>query len=610
MASRKKQARTTVERALFFVNLREEDFINAIRDLIDKGAQSFLFQSFNELACSIAEKVAAQHPEVDFFAPLKAEKELPHGISRAKVSDVDVVILSVSGGKALSAALMDFVDYQDIVIVAPITDWYFKHRPLFLISIPKAGTHLLDRLVTAFGYSAGVGLGDVAEAGTWYCIEYSNTHTSARDFFIDTVRRSPFGNRHHPFMCSPAIFIYRNPLDVVVSEVHYYHKDGKTAFSGYLHDLSVEERLSRLIDDPWLLGSIRDRISNFIAWLDFQNVIPVSFEELVGPEGDGDRQGQLDVIWSLQLKLQVPGSPTEFAGQVFDQNSPTFFSGKIGNYRNFFTHKLFKKFQSLNQDFMISLGYDGSNLNHTVKIPKRALEFRKRPIIVSEEDYHALPMTVKYDFLGNNLVRYKGRFYGIPRSAGIVDIRVLPDDVTNILPQAQNLIELEHVLVNSRAHVEEIQRWQDEKLAPLLRDVANQNGVLNPERWRNYLKEQQHYLRVDDPSSPMFIETYRGFNIVRYGGKLYGVRQSLSEIEWELTSDELLGRYPDMDFFVRETIDDVKTRIDMIETRISVEQQCPQITGRLGQNEVTVSPLMGSFSSRLVNWLKRLIVRR
>ena len=173
---------------------------------------------------------------------------------------------------------------------------------------------------------------------------YSNSHTSARDFFTDTVRRSRFGNRHHPFLKSPAIFIYRNPLDILVSEANYYHRTGKTAFSGYLANASFEGRLLRLIDDPWLFGSIRERIGSFLPWLEFDNVIPVSFEELVGPPGGGTEAAQRALIWSLQLKLHVPGRPSEFGRQVFRETSPTFHEGQIGAYEQHFTPEAYEVF--------------------------------------------------------------------------------------------------------------------------------------------------------------------------------------------------------------------------------------------------------------------------
>src|SRR5438477_163119 len=83
------------------------------------------------------------------------------------------------------------------------------------------------------------------------------------------VRRRPHGNRDHAFPHHPSLFIYRNPLDIVASEANYYQEDGATVFAGYLDGLSYEERLLRLIDDPWLMGSIRDRVGKFAAWLEF-----------------------------------------------------------------------------------------------------------------------------------------------------------------------------------------------------------------------------------------------------------------------------------------------------------------------------------------------------
>ena len=185
-----------------------------------------------------------------------------------------------------------------------------------MISIPKAGTHLLFKLAEALGYQPGGICPDNPKDGHWYYVEHSNAHTPATEFFVDTVLRAPFGNRAHPFMRSPALFNYRNPLDIVVSEANYYHKDGKTAFAGYLEGLSFEDRLTRLIDDPWLLGSIRDRVGMFAAWLEFSNIMPVSFEELVGSAGGSSDEARLRMMWSLQLKLHVPGSPSKLVNAV------------------------------------------------------------------------------------------------------------------------------------------------------------------------------------------------------------------------------------------------------------------------------------------------------
>jgi hypothetical protein len=134
-------------------------------------------------------------------------------------------------GEALQAALMPFLDAAGMTIIAPVTDWHVTRRPIYLISIPKSGTHLLYGLVKAFGYHDSVTTEMLPRPGNSYCLEYTNSHTVARDFFVDTVRRSPHGARDHPFPYTPTLFMYRNPLDIVVSEANYYHKDGNTLFA-------------------------------------------------------------------------------------------------------------------------------------------------------------------------------------------------------------------------------------------------------------------------------------------------------------------------------------------------------------------------------------------
>jgi hypothetical protein len=249
------------------------------------------------------------------------------------------------------------IDKKDINVLAPIEDNYYKNKPLFLISIPKAGTYLLLELVELFGYKKGEILDSNPQGGKWYYLDSSKSHTPAKRFFIDKAYHSPFGNRDHPFISSPVIFIYRNPLDIVVSEANYYHKEAKSSFYNYLSNLNFNDRLAKLINDKWLLGSIRDRISNYVAWNYFQNVISISFEELIGEKGGGNSDMQLKLIWSLMLKLQVPGDSKEIANQVFNPKSDTFFKAQIGSYKDCFTKEHYKLFNDLEQDFMEEFGY-------------------------------------------------------------------------------------------------------------------------------------------------------------------------------------------------------------------------------------------------------------
>lgn len=346
---------------------------------------------------------------------------------------LDAYLLFYSSGEEVSAALMDYIDLEDGVVVAPVTPRHFRNQPLFLISIPKAGTHLLYELVQAFGYGAGISLPDKPLPGNWYCLEYSNSHTSARDFFIDGVRRAPFGNRHHPFPHTPTLFIYRNPLDIVVSEANYYHRDGNTLFQGYFAGLSFEERLLRLIEDPWLLDSLRDRVGAFIPWLAFPNVVPLSFEELIGPNGGGDIEIQTRLIWSLQLKLHVDGNARDFGDLVFNKNSATFHAGQIGAHQTLLTQRSRVKLDTLPKDYLEAYGYDGHSAPSHSRFSRRTEEFRKRPLKLEPVRFDETPIVMEYNYLGHNIVRYREKFFGVPLGMTIDDWASLDESTTGLV---------------------------------------------------------------------------------------------------------------------------------------------------------------------------------
>jgi hypothetical protein len=427
---------------LRFIDPGQDAALHAFRQLVNEGHRRFFLYRNPELAQAIAGQAK------DLGVTVEIEDHLPDSIAAA---DTDAgghdaqrppchFILDTNPA-TLSEALLKFVDLKRGTIIAPVTGRHFSRNFLFLISIPKSGTHLLYELARAFGYSDGIICPDNPAPGHWYCLEYSNSHTVARDFFVDTVRRSPFGNRHHPFANSPALFIYRNPLDIVVSEANYYHRDGNAAFGNYLAESSFEERLLRLIDDPWLLGSIRDRIGGFLPWLSFCNVVPLSFEELIGADGSGDSNAQTRLVWSLQLKLHVPGNPAEYGKKVFNRESATFQSGQIGTYARRFTPEAAKKFGALNQDFMRELGYPEVAPDGRLPpagIPMLAEKFLKRPLLVQDLSFDDTPIAYEFGFLGFNIIRFKRRFYALPQGVA-VDLAALDDQGLSRLISAPDL---------------------------------------------------------------------------------------------------------------------------------------------------------------------------
>ncbi len=331
----------------------------------------------------------------------------------------NLVILFEDGPEQLANILHEYIDDESTALIAPITNKYFKNTPLFLISIPKAGTHLLFELAKAFGYTARGTSPEPPKGGEWYYVDNSNAHTRAKHFFVEGVYKGDFGLRDHPFAYSPAIFNYRNPADIVVSEANYYHKKGKTAFYNYFAHDDFNQRLAKLINDPYLLGNIRDRILDFLAWPDFGNVIPASFEELIGSKGGGSDSTQKKLIWSLQLKLQVPGDPEEFGRAIFKEDSDTFFKGQCGGYRDKFDAGHYQAFREQPQDFLQRLGYTIEE-NDTV-FSSRIDEFRQRKLSVDKAEAWP-PYIIDNQFLDHRIIRYQDSYYGVPFGENLSNI--------------------------------------------------------------------------------------------------------------------------------------------------------------------------------------------
>ncbi|MBO94491.1 MAG: hypothetical protein CMI32_06285 [Opitutales bacterium] len=492
-------------RRIEFRDFTPKDFSVAAQELAAAGKKRLCLSPFNTFALQVVEQEPGLAEIIELFADNR-EEDLPPGVRPlAKDTRPDATILCQDDPVELSRELMGFLDEDEMVIVAPITSHFSLNRPLFLISIPKSGTHLLFELAAAFQYRAGVSFNSVPDPGYWYCIEKSNTHTSARDFFIETTRNTPFGNRDHPFMRSPALFIYRNPMDIVVSEANYYHEEYNSPFFAYLNHFSFEERLLRLIDDPWLFGSIRDRIGNFAPWLELDNVIPVSFEELVGEEGGGSRKVQSDLIWSLQLKLHAPGSPDEIAGQIFNPKSPTYLSGKIGAWRENLTTKAREKLSSLPQDFLAVFGYEIAPHTTGFLPPSRAREFMRRPLRCGEESFDSVPVRVKTGFMGHAVVKFKNRYFGVPLEAGELDITQESEAQLDSLPQAHTLDDLRQILIEDM-----IRRQIAENQIMICRQIA-ENIVPLGEKGDYKLYKHDHHiyaipssLSTSDPSKGNF----------------------------------------------------------------------------------------------------------
>jgi hypothetical protein len=348
---------------LDFVPPALDHYLRSFLGCYNRGARSVRIEPANAISLSLARLI-----ENTFGAAVR--------IDDPKTS-ADCRILVDTNADSLSARLHALIDVP-CQIIAPITSRYYRHQAFFLLTLPKAGTHLLYELMRAF-HIAFAGPAPPMRAGYYHSLLHNHPHTPASRFF-EELANWPGGGVHHPFFAQPALFIYRNPMDIVVSETFYFTRKEMTPLAHYYTTFSDRERcLSLIADDPIIKG-IRDRVRAYVPWLSLPNVIPISFEELVGPRGGGSSEAQQRTIWSLQLKLHVPGSPQELSARLFNADSPTFRQGTINSHREFFRAEHYEAFRGLNQDFMHSLGYDMDDAFDAGYLPRFVELFRRRPL--------------------------------------------------------------------------------------------------------------------------------------------------------------------------------------------------------------------------------------
>jgi hypothetical protein len=432
----------------------------------------------------------------------------------------DCIIYWTDDADDLDALLMRHIEADGRRLVIPQLPGRGLDRSLFLISIPKAGTHLLSELVQTLGFYAGQEFSWLPRKGAWHYLEFSNAHTKAPDFFADSVRRQPLGNRFHPFAYSAALFMYRHPYDILLSEANYNHTPGSTLFSGYLDQLNLEERLARLAADTLLLGTLRDRILPFVPWLDFSNVIPLSFEELIGERGGGDAALQRRAVWSVMLKLHLAGNVGEICARIFNPHSVTFHKGQIGKHKEHFTANLWDMLHAQAHDYLDMLGY--AHTPSASPYSARIGEFCRRPLRVKKNRNFDVPILLESGYLGWNIVLFRENFYAV-RLGYQVNWQTVEADVKTDA----------HALLASDGF---------EKLK------AQVTGLMFVKRMRS--------------EEPLLLESgYLGWNIVLFRENFYAARQGYP-VNWLTVEADV--KTDTRDLLVSDDFESLKTQVTKI----------------------------------------------
>lgn len=242
------------------------------------------------------------------------------------------------------------------------------------ISFPKSGTHLLDQILLGFSkiapfskrlhsfyaeYEGESGRRRSTEqAIAWldslYPCDIASAHLFARP---DAVAR----------VCSPKFapyFIFRDPRDVVVSHVFYVtDMEARHVHHDYYQSLpDFDARLKVSIlgrpDAGVEFPDIAARFAPYLGWLDHDEVLSIHFEDLIN-----DRAAMLSRIMDhllARVPLQAPRQLIldSLESSINPTKSPTFRSGKTGEWKKYFKEEHKKIFKDVAGDLLVKLGYE------------------------------------------------------------------------------------------------------------------------------------------------------------------------------------------------------------------------------------------------------------
>jgi hypothetical protein len=255
-------------------------------------------------------------------------------------------------------------------VPAPQDGW-----PVLLgISFPKSGTHLLDQILLGFSRVAPFS----RRLHSFYA-EYEGESGRKRSpeqavRWLDSLRPGDIASAHlfaRPeavaHVCSTAFvpyFIFRDPRDVAVSHAFYVTEMEPNhvhhAYYQSLPDFDARLKVSILgrpdvdIEFPDIAG----RFAPYLVWLDQPSVMKIHFEDLI--------HGRARIL-NLILDHLLPRAPLTISRETIldslessinPSKSPTFRSGKTGEWKKYFTDEHKKIFKDVAGDLLIRLGYE------------------------------------------------------------------------------------------------------------------------------------------------------------------------------------------------------------------------------------------------------------
>ncbi|MCC7119771.1 MAG: sulfotransferase domain-containing protein [Anaerolineales bacterium] len=278
---------------------------------------------------------------------------------------------------AFKATLRSFV-YQTEKQIQKLRFGSRASLPILLgISFPKSGTHLLDQILLGFSKVAPY----PKRLHSFYA-EYAGASGEKRApeqalAWLDALQPNDLASAHlfaRPAVvekvCSPKFvpyFIFRDPRDVVVSHVFYVTEmEARHAHHAYYQTLpDFDARLTVSIlgrtDTEIEFPNIAERFAPYLDWLKHKEVLAIHFEDLIHQRAETLTQMMEHWLAKTPLPTSRQLILASLEAAINPTKSPTFRSGKTGEWQKYFKAEHKKLFKQVAGDLLVKLGYEKDN---------------------------------------------------------------------------------------------------------------------------------------------------------------------------------------------------------------------------------------------------------
>lgn len=240
-----------------------------------------------------------------------------------------------------------------------------RNQPKVLsVSVPKSGTHLVERALCLHPRLYRRILPTIKSNNTerWGDLERLLSRLRAGQVVVGHL---PFEGGYPDVIArhgASALFLIRDPRDVVISEAHYV----ASSTSHRVHELfarqpTLKDSLLLIIrgdvEHGWL--PMAEKLERYEGWLD-SGALVLRFEDLIGSSGGGDDDRQRA---SLRAMFEHIGLPVDdaflshVAERIFSNRSPTFRKGLIGGWQEAFDDQVREEFDRTAGPYLERYGY-------------------------------------------------------------------------------------------------------------------------------------------------------------------------------------------------------------------------------------------------------------